>query len=215
MGYLGTLDPLATGVLAVFIGKGTKLIPYFEESQKTYIVKAGLGKRSDTYDVTGEIEVLSNVEYPKKEIFTEVVQSFLGDQLQIQPAFSALKFEGKRAYEHAREGKTIDLGKRQVTFHEIKILEDQLPSFSLEVTCSSGTYIRSLIHELGEKLGSGALMTELRRTQAGPFLIDESVHLENFRKEDCLYLEEFLEKYSKNNAGLMRDKSYLLRKLQV
>jgi tRNA pseudouridine55 synthase len=214
MGYLGTLDPLATGVLAVFIGKGTKLIPYFEEARKTYIVKAELGKTSDTYDVTGNVQVSENVKLPSKEQFEETLLSFSGNQLQIQPVFSALKFQGKRAYEFARKGVDIDLGKRQVTFHHLDIMTSEFPFFSLKVECSSGTYVRSLIHELGEKMNIGAIMTDLRRTQAGPFSIEDAVKLEDVTLDVCLSLGEFMEKYDEYNPSLKRDKSYLLRKLQ-
>jgi tRNA pseudouridine55 synthase len=214
MGYLGTLDPLATGVLAVFIGKGTKIIPYFEEARKTYIVQGELGKSSDTYDITGQVQDGSEYQTPSEDDFKKAITSFLGEQWQIQPAFSALKIDGKRAYEHAREGKEIDLGKRQVTFFRIEILESVFPFFRLEVECSSGTYVRSLIHELGEKLGTGAVMTELQRTQAGPFLISDALDLGKVSESDLMSLEEFFEKYAEENAALKRDKSYLMRKLQ-
>lgn len=215
MGYLGTLDPLATGVLAVFIGKGTKLIPYFDDSEKSYIVDAELGKRSDSYDNTGKIELVENISLPNKEAFSKAVASFLGDQQQIQPAFSALNFEGKRAYEHAREGRQIDLGSRQVTFHRLEILSDDLPQLRIDLDCSSGTYVRSFIHELGEKLKTGALMSNLHRTKAGPFDISDAVSLDEASLETTLSLTEFLEKYADSNPSLKRDKGYLLRKLQA
>lgn len=214
MGYLGTLDPLATGVLAIFIGKGTKLIPYFDEAKKRYIVEAELGKESDSYDITGNVQETSR-EMPDLDTFTETVNSFLGDQWQIQPVFSALKIAGKRAYEHAREGKQIDLGKRQVTFHSIETLEAKLPLFRLEVECSSGTYIRSLIHELGKKLKTGAVMTQLERTQAGPFRLEDAIELDQVSDSDLMGLEAFFEKYADANPALKRDMSYLIRKLQA
>jgi len=173
IGYLGTLDPLASGLLVFFIGKATKLIKYFENNDKTYLVDLELGKSSDTYDRTGRVKTHHPGARPGTQL-AETLDSFLGDQWQITPSYSAIKFQGKRAYAHAREGKDIDLGKRQVSIHSIDLLEGHHPYYRLKVNCSSGTYIRSFVHELGEKIGTGALMTELRRTQVGPFQVEQA-----------------------------------------
>lgn len=213
MGYLGTLDPMATGVLAVFFGKGTKLIPYFSEAEKTYVATAELGKSSDTYDSTGTLSISQDLVLPNEGDLRASLESFLGQQWQIQPAFSALKFQGKRAHEYARAGEEIDLGKRAVTFHELDLLEYLPPQLSFRVHCSSGTYVRSLIHELGEKLTAGAVMTALRREQAGPFVLGDAHLLDEITEKHLLDLESFFEKYADSSSSLSRDKSYLMRKL--
>ncbi|MDF2378643.1 MAG: tRNA pseudouridine(55) synthase TruB [Candidatus Gracilibacteria bacterium] len=183
VGFLGTLDPLATGLLVFFVGGATKLIKYFEETEKVYEVEMEIGKVSDTYDRTGEISATSAGTRQGTSL-RETYESFLGQQWQITPAFSAVKFQGKRAYEHAREGKIIDLGKRQVSIHEIEILSENNPIYSLRVRCSSGTYIRSLVHEMGEMMETGAIMNELRRTHVGLFSVDEAVQVKNLKTTD-------------------------------
>lgn len=214
MGYLGTLDPLATGLLVVFLGKATKLIKYCEKLPKSYLVEAELGKTSDSYDITGDVKTMELIKHPNEEHFLKILQSFLGPQWQIQPPFSALKFQGKRAYEHAREGKEINLGKRQVEIHDIIAQQLDLPNFELELSCSTGTYIRSFIHELGMKLETGAIMKNLRRTSQGPFRIEDAVSLSDISTDDAVSIQEFFERYADDIPAITREKAYIQKSFQ-
>lgn len=200
MGHLGTLDPLATGVLVVFVGKATSLIRYFDDLDKVYEATLEFGKTSDTYDSTGEVTI-TGTDAPDQEILETALQSFLGSQWQIQPAFSALKIDGKRAYERARAGETLKLGKRQVVIHELELLEYEAPTARIRVNCSNGTYVRSLIHELGEKLGCGAIMTGLRRLTVGPFSL----------ADDRLEPEELIRDYIDWKGKAAGDRDLLIR----
>jgi len=200
MGHLGTLDPLATGVLVVFVGKGTSLIRYFDDLDKVYEATLEFGKTSDTYDNTGEVHVTGSLS-PDQASLEKALEGFLGSQWQIQPAYSALKVDGKRAYERARAGETLDLGKRQVVIHELELLENRATSARIRVNCSNGTYIRSLIHELGEKLGCGAVMTELRRLSVGPFTLSD----------DRLEPEELIREYIDWKGKAAGDRDLLIR----
>jgi len=213
MGHLGTLDPLATGLLVVFVGSATKLIPYFAELEKTYEVTLELGKSSDTYDVTGQVAITDPFTLPSPKILHEALPSFLGTHWQVQPPFSALKFQGKRAYEHARAGTTIDLGKRQVTISSLDLLSEELPIVELRVACSSGTYIRSFVHELGQQVGTGAIMTDLRRTQVGPFRLDQAHPLEVVSADHLIEATELIDDYLENAQLPSGEKDYLKRKM--
>ncbi|MFA5843137.1 MAG: tRNA pseudouridine(55) synthase TruB [Candidatus Gracilibacteria bacterium] len=175
VGHLGTLDPLATGVLVVAVGEATKLIEYFMKADKVYEATAEFGKVSDTYDREGEIKVFASVNSLEKitrEAIEQALPSFTGEIMQVPPIFSALKIKGKPAYELARAGKKVELKARPVVIHALEILSFETPFLRLRIHCSSGTYIRSLVHDLGQKLGVGALMTELRRTRVGPFSLE-------------------------------------------
>ena len=173
-GHLGTLDPLASGVLPVFLGKGTRLIPYFNESDKIYRAHIHLGIRTDTFDAEGKIlEEIKCLEFSKKEL-ESALDCFRGPHLQSVPAFSAVKIEGKRAYHLARQGKVLKMPKREVEFLDLELEEVQLPYLQLRIHCSKGTYIRSLAEDLGSKLKIGAHLSGLARLQCG-----KHFHLEN------------------------------------
>jgi tRNA pseudouridine55 synthase len=212
MGYLGTLDPLATGVLVVFLGKATSLISYFSETDKEYVTELELGKTSDTYDVTGNVVNVSDAVFPSEEELKKVINSFMGQQWQIQPAFSAIRREGKRSYELAREGKAVDLGKRQVIFLELELLSYQAPLAKVRVKCSSGTYIRSFVHELGQKLGCGAVMSQLQRTHAGNFLLEKAVALEKVNASNLISISEIISQYISWEGRSQNEMAVLLRK---
>lgn len=179
VGHLGTLDPLATGVLVVAVGEATKLIEYFMKADKVYEATAELGKVSDTYDREGEIKATlsgssarGSSAFLTREMIESLLPFFTGEIMQGPPIFSALKIKGKPAYELARAGKKVELKARPVTIHALEILSFETPILRLRIHCSSGTYIRSLVHDLGQKLGVGAMMTELRRTRVGPFSLE-------------------------------------------
>ncbi len=186
MGYLGTLDPLATGLLVIFVGMSTKLISLFEEAKKEYEASFELGKSSDTFDSTGNIVERQMKTWPTKTEVEKALVKFRGPIWQIQPPFSAVHREGKRAYELAREGKKVDLGKRQVEIFELELSSYHPPYGKLDILSSSGTYVRSLIAELGQSLGTGAVMSALRRTHVGPFRINDAVKCDDIREDQLL-----------------------------
>ncbi len=184
IGHLGTLDPLATGVLVLAVGrKATKQIQHYMKLDKEYEVEMELGKVSDTYDTEGNVQEMNyDSSILSKKTVQKAVESFWGDSLQMPPAFSAKKIQGKKAYELARAGKEVVLQAVQVHMQgrEVKV---QFPFVSFTVEVSSGTYIRSLVHDIGQKLGCGAVMTQLRRTRVGPFLLSEACLISD---EACL-----------------------------
>lgn len=181
IGHTGTLDPDAEGVLPVVLGKATRLVELLTEKQKTYEALLHLGIETDTQDMTGKVLGELPVTVSEEQV-TEAVNSFLGEQQQIPPMYSALKVDGRKLYELAREGKTVERKPRTVHFYEIRILEIRLPLVRLSVTCSKGTYIRTLCHDIGQKLGCGGCMEELLRTRSGQFTLEDSLTLEEIRE---------------------------------
>lgn len=182
IGHTGTLDPDAEGVLPVVLGRATKLVDLLTEKRKTYEALLRLGIETDTQDMTGEILSKKPVTVSEEEV-TAAIRSFLGEQQQIPPMYSALKVNGKKLYELAREGKTVERKARPVCFYEIEILEMKLPLVRFSVTCSKGTYIRTLCHDIGQKLGCGACMEELTRTASGEYHWEDSITLDQVQKE--------------------------------
>lgn len=196
IGHTGTLDPMAIGVLPVCCGKATKVCELLADKDKTYQAVCRLGVVTDTQDMTGKVLEERTVKEITEEEVTAVVESFLGESMQLPPMYSALKVNGKKLYELAREGKVVERKPRPITIHQIRILQMDLEeqTFSIEVTCSKGTYIRTLCHDIGQKLGTGAAMQSLVRTRVGSFAIEDAVTLsglENLYKEDA---SAFLEK---------------------
>ncbi len=177
VGHTGTLDPEATGVLPVCLGSATKLCDMITDTSKEYEVKMQLGITTDTLDLSGTISSRSEVTVSEKEIEKTMLQ-FVGGYDQIPPMYSALKVNGKKLYELAREGKEIERKPRRVELPYIKILEMELPYVRYIVGCSKGTYVRSLCADIGEQLGCGAAMAELKRTKVGNFFVEESITLD-------------------------------------
>lgn len=173
IGHTGTLDPDATGVLPVALGKGTKLVDLLTDKEKTYEAVLHLGITTDTQDMSGTVLEEKPVNVTEEEV-RQVLESFVGDQLQVPPMYSALKVNGKKLYELAREGKSVERKARPVSFYEITPLEIKLPLVKLRVTCSKGTYIRTLCNDIGEKLGCGGCMEELLRSKVGSYSLGES-----------------------------------------
>ncbi len=188
VGHTGTLDPLATGVLILAIGKATRLSQYLIKKDKCYVVKGRFGLTSNTYDVDGEVKEVKCREIGKEE-FTEALKDFKGEIAQVPPPFSAVRVRGKRAYELARQGKEVELPKRRVKIYLLELLEFNYPSFTLKVCCSSGTYIRSLVHDIGTKLNCSAVVEELKRTKVGKIGIEKATTLEDIREKG---VEKFL-----------------------
>lgn len=176
VGHAGTLDPLAEGVLILALGKATRLAEYLMQSPKRYLAQVLLGVTTDTYDVQGQ--AIEEQEIPLELSAAEVVATlmdFHGEILQTPPVYSAVKVRGRAAYARARAGETVELAPRTVTIHEIALIEFVLPRLMLEVFCSPGTYIRTLVHDLGQALGCGAVLERLTRTASGDFTLTEAV----------------------------------------
>lgn len=176
IGHTGTLDPEAEGVLPVCLGAGTKLCDMLTDKNKTYRAVLLLGQTTDTQDTTGEVLTRHEIRVSEQEV-CEAVESFVGEYDQIPPMYSALKVNGKKLYELAREGKTVERRPRRVQITEIRIEEIRLPRVTMTVTCSKGTYIRTLCQDIGERLGCGGCMEQLTRTRVGIFSIEESLTL--------------------------------------
>lgn len=177
IGHTGTLDPQATGVLPVCLGSGTKLCDMLTDKDKEYVAELLLGTETDTQDTTGQVLRESPVEVSEEEV-RQAIMSFCGVYHQIPPMYSALKVDGKKLYELARAGKEVERKAREVFLHEIEILEMELPVVKLRVTCSKGTYIRTLCADIGAKLGCGGTMKSLQRTRVGSFGIEKAVTLD-------------------------------------
>ena len=178
IGHTGTLDPDATGVLPVCLGKATKLCDLLTDKNKTYEAVLLLGKTTDTQDITGEVLEEKSTEALTEEKVREAIEGFIGDYEQIPPMYSALKVNGKKLYELAREGKVIERKARPVKILDIQILEIDLPKVRMEVSCSKGTYIRTLCHDIAEKLGCGGCMESLIRTRVSTFRIEDAKTLD-------------------------------------
>ena len=173
IGHTGTLDPDAVGVLPVALGKGTKLVDLITDKEKTYEAVLRLGITTDTQDMSGTVLEEKPVNVTEQQV-RETIAGFVGEQLQIPPMYSALKINGKKLYELAREGKTVERKARPVCFYQIEVLDIQLPVVRIRVACSKGTYIRTLCHDIGQKLGCGGCMEQLLRTRVGRFSLEES-----------------------------------------
>lgn len=181
IGHTGTLDPEAEGVLPVCLGNGTKLCDMLTDRTKQYRVVMRLGVQTDTEDMTGNILCKQEVKCNDNDV-ADVIMSFVGEYDQIPPMYSALKVNGKKLYELAREGKTIERHARRITIISITIETIDLPLVTMIVDCSKGTYIRSLCRDIGEKLGCGGCMDSLIRTRSGEFTIDKSIRLDELEK---------------------------------
>lgn len=178
IGHTGTLDPDAVGVLPVCLGKATKLCDMLTDKNKTYETVMLLGRVTDTQDISGEVLKEQDTSGLDENTVRNAICSFVGDYMQVPPMYSALKVNGKKLYELAREGIEIERKARPVTIFDIQIKEIDLPRVRMEVTCSKGTYIRTLCHDIGEKLACGACMEELIRTKVSRFDIKDALTLE-------------------------------------
>lgn len=180
VGHAGTLDPLATGVLLVCIGRATKMADALQAEQKEYIADIRFGATTPSFDLEHPVDRTYPCEHITRQRVEEVLAGMVGEQLQTPPLYSAKKIEGVRAYEFAREGETVALRQSQITIHEMELLQCALPDIRVRVRCSKGTYIRSLARDLGEALDSGAHLTALQRTRSGGFKIEAAHNLDYF-----------------------------------
>jgi tRNA pseudouridine55 synthase len=198
VGHTGTLDPAAKGILPICLGRATKVIDYIMNSIKTYRVELKLGVITDTYDREGKVLEENEVKASKERI-EEVILSFIGESYQVPPMYSALKVNGKRMYELARQGVTVEREPRKICIYSITNIEINSIYARFDVCCSKGTYIRSLCHDIGEKLGCGGMMNALERIATGPFNIENCIELhllnEDNIAEHLLSLDEVLKEY--------------------
>lgn len=203
VGHTGTLDPMATGVLVISIGKGTKTSDYILSSDKVYEARIKLGVLTDSYDITGKILEEEDVCFTDEDIKDTLIK-FTGKISQRPPIYSALKVKGKKLYEYAREGKDVEIKKRDVEIYKIELLDfNGKDEFTILTKVSKGTYIRSLANDLGRSLGTFGTLTELRRIRTGSFKIEDAIKVSDFEK---LSLDEIKEKILPMDLALMNFK---------
>ena len=183
IGHGGTLDPMATGVLPVFVGRATRGVEFFEHAEKTYETLLRLGITTDTEDITGTVLTEQEV-FVTEEQIQRTLETFRGEILQVPPMYSALKVNGQKLCDLARKGKEVERKPRPITIHELTLLETTENTLRLRVRCSKGTYIRTLCKDIGEALGCGGCMEALRRVTAGEYTIEESVPLLQLLEEE-------------------------------
>ena len=213
VGHTGTLDPIATGVLPICIGKATKLSDELLSENKVYKVKMLLGVETDTYDISGKI-VFANTLNEDEIYIKERIKRFIGKSSQIPPIYSAIKIKGKKAYEYARNGENVSLKPREIEIFNIDDIDVNLRKrqVSFVVSCTKGTYIRSLVHDIGIKLGCGATMIELKRLKTGDFDINDSIDLYEFLNLEYLDMLDKIvsieELYRDSKKINLKDKDY-------
>ncbi|MEO7022405.1 MAG: tRNA pseudouridine(55) synthase TruB [Ktedonobacteraceae bacterium] len=178
VGHAGTLDPAASGVLPICVGQGTRVAEYLSESGKEYRATIVFGVETETYDAEGQITHTASTDTLNLSEIEQALGRFLGPQMQVPPRYSAIKIQGQAAYKRARAGEELTLAARPIEFFRLEIVDWQTPVLTLDVTCSKGTYIRSLAYDLGRVMGCGAHLGGLVRTRSGPFRLEESITLE-------------------------------------
>lgn len=189
IGHAGTLDPLATGILVLGIGAGTRLLEYLIGCEKEYEAQLTFGATSETCDADGTILENLNAQSFLQEELQEILPEFIGEIEQVPPQFSAIKINGKPAYARARAGEKIKMKSRKIRIFSNEITNFVYPQVELKISCGSGTYIRSLARDLGERIGGGAYLSKLRRTQVGRFSMNRAIPLKNIHAENLLPLE--------------------------
>ena len=205
VGHTGTLDPEATGVLPVCIGRATKIIDYIMDSRKVYEVEFKLGIKTTTYDDEGEILETRETKHLTDDEILQAIKGFLGEYSQVPPMYSALKQNGVRLYTLARQGIEVKREGRNITIYNIENIKIDNPFVSMKVTCSKGTYVRSLCYDIGEKLGVYATMTELNRAETSVFKQEDSINIKNLTSENysehLISIEEALNHYERININ--------------
>ena len=190
VGHSGTLDPIATGLMVICINKGCKLVPLLTNHDKTYLATVKLGIKTDTYDITGKVLEENNDYILSKELLIETLNSFKGSYMQEVPIYSSIKVNGKKLYEYARNNVSIELPKHMVNIYDINLVDYNKDSFSFRVSVSKGTYIRSLINDIGNKLNIPMTMLDLRREIVGDFNIDKSKKIEEISELDIIPIKD-------------------------
>ena len=189
VGHAGTLDPLATGVMIICTGKATKLIESFQYQTKEYVATLELGATTPSFDLELPVDAVFEVQHINRELVDKVISGFVGEIWQTPPMYSAVKVDGKRAYDYARDGQDIELKSKLLVIDEIEVLDFSLPILKIRVVCSKGTYIRALARDIGVALGSGAHLTALERTRIGDVKLEDCKEIEDmllFVEEDIL-----------------------------
>lgn len=211
IGHAGTLDPLATGLLPLLINKATRVSDFLMDEVKIYETLAFFGQKTDSQDITGEVLEKSSNTFEKKDLERAIKENFTGEILQTPPMYSALKHKGRKLYELAREGKTVERKQRKIKIYDFEILDFDFPYARLKITCSKGTYIRSLVNDLGENLKTFATVKELRRLKVGEFDVKDAIKIDDFEKMDTdqiikklIPIDKALGQYEK----IILDKSY-------
>lgn len=192
VGHAGTLDPLATGLLILCTGKKTKQIEEYQAKIKTYTGTILLGQTTPTFDLESEPDAFFPTENITPEQIDEARKKFIGDIKQYPPKYSAIKIKGKRAFDYARSDEEIELKARDIHIEDFKISTERFPELDFEVTCSKGTYIRSLANDLGKELGNGACLKSLRRTRIGDFRVEDAWQLEDLKQHIIDTGDEFI-----------------------
>ncbi|HRZ95927.1 MAG TPA: tRNA pseudouridine(55) synthase TruB, partial [Paludibacter sp.] len=179
VGHAGTLDPLATGVMIICTGKATKLIESFQYQTKEYIATLELGATTSSFDLEKPVDATYPTTHITRELINEIIPRFTGEIMQIPPVYSAVKVDGKRAYDYARDGQEVELKPKLLVIDEIEVLDFALPVLKIRVVCSKGTYIRALARDIGEALNSGAHLTALERTRIGETTLENCYEIED------------------------------------
>lgn len=183
VGHAGTLDPLATGLLVVCTGKKTKTIESIQATEKEYTGTITLGNTTESYDLEKEFNGEYAIDHITEKLIFDSTQEFLGDIEQIPPIHSAIKVDGQRVYKKARKGELVELKPRPVTIYEFEIVKIEMPNVHFRIRCSKGTYIRSIAHDFGKALNSGAHLSSLRRTKVGDYDVKKALSIDDFIKE--------------------------------
>ena len=189
VGHAGTLDPLATGVMILCTGKNTKLIESFQYQTKEYVATIKLGATTPSFDLETEIDAEYPTEHITEELVKETLAKFIGEIQQIPPTYSAIKINGKRAYEYARKGDEVELKPKTLVIDEIELMDYKMPEIVVRVVCSKGTYIRALARDIGEALQSGGHLTALRRTRIGDIKVEDCLQYDDFVKELGIFVQ--------------------------
>ncbi|MBX3097080.1 MAG: tRNA pseudouridine(55) synthase TruB [Fimbriimonadaceae bacterium] len=192
IGHAGTLDPLATGLLVLAVGHATRFLPYLPLEPKEYLCTVKFGESTNTFDAEGEVTSEGEVPADLVAQIESYLPEFRGEIQQLPPMFSAVKKDGKPLYVYARKGEEIERNLRDVTIHEYELLEARQNEADFRIVCSGGTYVRTLAHDLGEKIGCGAHITAIRRTRIGPFHVEEAAKIETLGEEDLWSLDQAL-----------------------
>ena len=192
-GHCGTLDPLASGLMIILVGKYTKLQDKFMKQDKVYFAEIKLGIKTDSGDLDGKIISQSDFSHVTKELIGQVCKSFIGKIKQIPPMYSALKVNGQKLYELARKGITIERKPREITIYSIDLTDYKKDTFSIRVKCSSGTYIRTLAEDIGTKLNTGTVLINLVREEIGKYKLSEAINIDDIKENssDCLKQVDF------------------------
>jgi tRNA pseudouridine55 synthase len=180
VGHAGTLDPLATGLLILCTGKKTKQIDLIQGQEKEYLCTLVLGKTTASFDLETPVEEGKSIDHITPALINDILENFRGEQEQVPPAHSAVKVGGERAYKKARAGEKVELKSRKVHIHELQLTSLAIPEVSLKIVCSKGTYIRSLVRDIGEYLNCGAYMKSLRRTRIGEYNVKDALSIDDF-----------------------------------